>query len=197
MAKFLKTLSIITSVFILYIPSVYVAVFYSENHWQQYGRPIIVIGSTIILFVIRIRAKAIYGLVEVIFGSTIAMNFVPEKYEGLQSLLDIEFIAFLGGVYIGVRGWDNIDKAVTSEWDEGKLGRVRKFIYEAWTSTLSVFRPDKVKTEMIQPSDQEKHPTPVSVESDKHSIHVQVYGKDLELPIKNSSLNRPTDYLIP
>jgi hypothetical protein len=76
------------------------------------------------LFLLRIRVRAFYGLLEIAFGLYVLWNAASEGHGGFSSGFDPGFATFqasilviqtVGAIYILVRGMDNVFQAFSPE----------------------------------------------------------------------------------
>jgi len=114
---------------ILYIIKVnFQSVYDSLNIW---GTLILLFLTGIIFFIFRTNFKLIYGLIEILFGFYITARVFYEENFQYDNIGIVEIIQIIGGIYVMVRGFSNVDDGIKGTIFEPnwiKITRFRKIV---------------------------------------------------------------------
>ncbi|MEE3718307.1 hypothetical protein V2H45_16325 [Tumidithrix elongata RA019] len=102
---------------------------------------LIIITLGIILYIIRLNFRILYGMAELVVGCLTALRYLlPELNVDLPD--QIFYLQFLGGLYIIVRGLDNVTKGLEAK-DETTfwrilINRVKEFFHSISSDEINI-----------------------------------------------------------
>jgi hypothetical protein len=110
-----------------------------------------VLAFSILFFLFRKHLRAEYGYLEVLVGLGLVSSYFPAEYTKLvetasQFSMAVEYrtklLSLLGGIYVIVRGLDNIDQGV-KQWDE-------KFAKQEESKQAAEAKGETIKVGLLQ-----------------------------------------------
>ncbi len=132
---------------------------FSLDPWHDFGRWLLLYVVLLLLFTVRGRHRATWGLIELLLGTTAVARLLPDylpALSGLKATSQLEptlvgAVSVVAGLIAAFKGMDNIDKAITTDWATQQLGSFRSEVRDVWRLVTRLARPKPLQSAAVQP----------------------------------------------
>lgn len=98
------------------------------------GISVVVVGYALFLF--RLRARFFFGMTEAVTGLVIALRNIPSDADPVLWSSEIFLVMLTAGVFLIVRGFDNMHTGLKSEHRDSILKAADESEYGSWAKSL-------------------------------------------------------------